>query len=65
MANRTVGEMAKIINKTFTIYDERTGEPYSTMIMDARESWGKLQVQVGDSKKWFEPNHKELLQLVD
>lgn len=53
-------DLAKLINKTLTLTDSRTGITYSVSVHDVKESYGKLRVQVVEDGHWFEPSDEEL-----
>ena len=56
----TAKESMKLIDKTITIKDSRTGASYITRISDVKEGWGKVRIRTFGGETWFEPTHKEL-----
>jgi hypothetical protein len=56
----TAKEITRLLGKTITIQDSRTGSKYLSTIADAKVMYGKLRIQVDDSIVWFEPDHREL-----
>jgi hypothetical protein len=60
---RTATELHAFIGRKLRIFDNRVGAFHETIIVDAREYWGKLQLQVEGSVKWFEPTSPEMKSL--
>jgi len=56
----TATEIIKYVGKKLRSFDTRTGVFHENIITDARTHWGKLQLQLEGSVKWFEPNNEEI-----
>ncbi len=54
----TTINMAKLLGTTITLFDQRTGFSYDAVILDAKEAYSKLRIQVTDDI-WFEPTYQE------
>jgi hypothetical protein len=57
----TGAALARIIGKTVQLTDARTGQKYQTTILDAKDAWGKIRIQVVLGGPWFEFEMKELI----
>jgi hypothetical protein len=53
-------ELAKFLNKSIVILDQRTNRTYTAKIMDATHQYGKLRLKVSEKGSWFEPTATEL-----
>jgi hypothetical protein len=55
----TGADLAKYLNKSIMLVDQRTQRSYTATIKNAKYEWGKLRLQVAEGT-WFEPTAKEL-----
>ena len=53
-------EMMKFYNKTITLNDPRTQVSYTAKILEVKNQWGHIRIQVTPNGPFFEPTYKEI-----
>ena len=56
----SLAEASKLLNKTITLFDPRSGTHFEAKVTNIKEAWGVMRMQVNHSGTWFVPASSEL-----